>query len=199
MSPVVANVSMSLDGFVEARDGSVEELFGWYSGGEHVTTMPGDGREFRTSAASAAHLQAAVASTGALICGRRLFDLAQGWRGRHPVGVAVFVVTHAAPHGWPHQDAPFTFVIEGVASAVAQARAVAGDKDVAVASADIARQCLDAGLLDAIKVDLVPVLLGAGKPFLAGISRAPVELEDPEITQGEGVTHLYYRVRRREG
>jgi dihydrofolate reductase len=108
----------------------------------------------------------------------------------------VFIVTHAAPEDWPHADAPFTFVTDGVASAAAQARAAARGKDVAVANADVARQCLDAGLLDAIKVDLVPVLLGAGKPFLAGIARAPVALEDPEVVQGAGVTHLYYRVRR---
>jgi dihydrofolate reductase len=195
MSEVVANMSMSLDGFVEAPDGSVDALFGWYSRGEHVITMPGDEREFRTSNASATYLRAAVARTGALLCGRRLFDLTGGWGGRHPVGVPVFVLTHAAPNDWARPDAPFTFVSDGVASAVAQARTAAGGKDVAVASANVARQCLDAGLLDAIRIDLVPVLLGAGTPFLAGISRTPVELEDPEIVSAEGVTHLYYRLR----
>ncbi len=199
MSNVIANMSMSLDGFIEDQDGCVKHLFGWYESGNQATTMPGDEREFRTSSASAAELREAVAATGALICGRRLFDLTKGWGGRHLIGVPVFVVTHRAPDDCPQDDAPFTFVTDGVASAVERAQAVAGKKSVAVASADIARQCLDAGLLDAVKVDLVPVRLGAGKPFFAGIARAPVELDDPVITQGEGVTHLLYRVRRAEG
>jgi dihydrofolate reductase len=195
MSSLIANMSMSLDGFVEARDGGVAPLFAWYESGGRETAMPGDGRRFRTSAASADRLQTAVSSTGAVICGRRLFDLTRGWGGRHPVGAPVFVVTHRPPADWPHPDAPFTFVTGGVEAAVAQARAVAGEKTVAVASADIARQCLELGLLDAIHVDLVPVLLGAGKPWFAGLGDV-VELEDPVITAGEGVTHLLYRVRR---
>jgi dihydrofolate reductase len=195
MSRVVANMSMSLDGFIEARDGGVEQLFAWYTGGEHVTAMPGDGREFRTSEESAAHLRAALGSTGSLICGRRLFDLAHGWHGRHPAGVPVVVVTHSRPRDWQHGEAPFTFVTDGVASAVSRARALAREKDVVVASADVARQCLELGLLDAIVVDLVPVLLGEGKRWFAGLSGV-VGLEGPEITQGVGVMHLRYEVRR---
>ena len=84
---------------------------------------------------------------------------------------------------------------DGVASAVERAKAAAGEKTVAVASADVARQCLELGLLDAIMVDLVPVLLGHGKPWFAGLAGV-VELEDPEVTEGAGVTHLRYRVRR---
>jgi dihydrofolate reductase len=71
---------------------------------------------------------------------------------------------------------------------------VAGDKNVALASADITRQCLDLGLLDAVMVDLVPVILGTGRPFLAGVADT-INLEDPVITAGQGVTHLYYAVR----
>jgi len=130
------------------------------------------------------------------VCGRRLFDLTQGWGGHHPAGVPVFVVTHRVPDDWPHPDAPFTFVTDGVASAVAQARAVAGDRAVAVASADIARQCLDLRLLDGISVDLVPVLLGAGTPFFAGLQQAPVTLSTPTVVEGHGVTHLQFRVHR---
>jgi dihydrofolate reductase len=83
-----------------------------------------------------------------------------------------------------------------VARAVEQARAAAGDGDVAVASPDLTRQCLDLGLLDAIAVDLVPVLLGGGKPFFAGLANTPVRLTDPTVVQGSGVTHLRYEVRR---
>lgn len=97
MSSVIANMSMSLDGFVADRHGRVDQLFEWYSAGEETVTMPGDGREFRTSKASAQGLQDAVERTGALVCGRRLFDLTQGWGGHHPAEAPVFVVTHRPP------------------------------------------------------------------------------------------------------
>ncbi len=192
MSSVIANMSMSLDGFVEDRRGSVRDLFAWYTAGSVTTTMPGDEREFRTSEASAETLRDAVEATGAILCGRTLFDLTNGWGGRHPAGAPVVCVTHDPPADWPHPGV--TFVSTGVADAVARAKEVASGRTVAVASADVARQCLDLGLLDAIKVDLVPVLLGAGKPFLAGVADV-VHLDDPEITRGERVTHLLYRVR----
>src|SRR3954451_7401575 len=96
---------------------------------------------------------AALGSVGGSVCGRRLFDLTQGWGGRHPMGVPVFVVTHSAPTAWAHPEAPFTFVTDGVESAVRQARQVAGEKWVSVASAGVAAQCLDAGLLDRVDID----------------------------------------------
>ncbi len=102
---------------------------------------------------------------GALISGRRLFDITGGWNGNHPMGVPVFVVSHAVPDGWPRRDARFTFVTDGVESAVARAKATAGARAVAVASANVAQQCLKAGLIDEIRVDLVPVLLGEGIRF----------------------------------
>jgi dihydrofolate reductase len=196
MAEVIANMSMSLDGFIEDQRGGVAEVFAWTTSGSTASTMPGDDREFRTSAASADYLRRGVTGTGALVCGRRLFDLTRGWGGRHPVGCPVFVVTHRAPTDWAHPEAPFTFVTDGVASAIRQARAVAGDRTVAVASADIAAQALDLGLLDAVAVDLVPVLLGSGKPFFAGLRSAPVVLDTPTVVEGQGVTHLHYRVRR---
>ena len=195
MSTVVANMSMSLDGFIEDADGGVGEVFAWLGAGDTAVPAPGDGREFRVSRASADHMTASWAGTGALVCGRRLFDLTRGWGGRHPVGCPVFVVTHGAPEDWAHPEAPFTFVTDGVASAVAQASAVSGGRTVAVASADVARQCLDLGLLDAIEVDLVPVVLGSGTPWLAGVQRA-VRLSSPRVVEGGAVTHLRYDVLR---
>lgn len=196
MSTVIANMSMSLDGFIEDRDGDVRQhLFGWTTSGRQSSTMPGDGREFHTSKASAELLREAMAGIGALVCGRTLFDLTHGWGGQHPTRAPVLVVTHREPTGWTHPAAPFTFVLDGVLSAVEQAKAVAGDKMVAIASADIARQCLNQGLLDAVMVDLVPVLLGAGKPWFSGLTDV-IQLDDPVITPGEGVAHLLYQVRR---
>lgn len=196
MGATVANMSMSLDGYIEDSSGGVNEVFAWLSSGDDAVAVPGDEREFRTAPASAEYLREAFAATGALVCGRRLFDLTHGWSGRHPAGVPVFVVTHRPPDDWAHPDAPFTFVTDGVASAVEQARAAAGERTVAIASADITRQCLDLGLLDAIAVDLVPVLLGAGKPFFADLQGAPVTLGTPTVVEGRGITHLRYDVRR---
>jgi dihydrofolate reductase len=191
----MANMSMSLDGFIADPSDGVEHLFGWYFNGnvEIPTAMPQ--LTFRTSEASAAHLRESFASVGALIAGRRLFDHTFGWGGRHPVDVPVFVVTHAVPEGWPRDDAPFTFVTNGVESAVAQAKATAGEKVVAVASPTIVQQCLNAGLLDEISVDLMPVLLGKGIRFFDNLANTPVRLEDPRVIEGTGVTHLIYRVK----
>jgi dihydrofolate reductase len=182
---VIANMSMSLDGFVEDATGSALPLFGWM---ENLAQPSGDAGH-----ASADLFQEATARVGALVCGRRLFDLTKGWGGRHPTGAHVFVVTHHPPADWPHRES-FTFVPDGVASVIAQARQVAGERTVAVATPDITRQCLDLGLLDEIAVDLVPVLLGAGKPFFAGLEHAPVRLGTPTVVQGADVTHLHFRV-----
>ncbi len=196
MGTVIANMSMSLDGFIADPSDEVGPLFDWYRAGPVTTPTADDRWSFQTDEASAEQLRELVSGVGALICGRRVFDLTNGWGGRHPVGCPVFVVTHSVPEGWPHADAPFTFVTDGAESAVAQAQAVAGDRIVAVATPSIAQQLLNAGLLDAIRVDLVPVLLGAGIPFFANLRDTPVMLEDPEVTEGLRVTHLHYRVRR---
>jgi dihydrofolate reductase len=134
--------------------------------------------------------------TGALVVGRKLFDLTDGWDGIHPLGCPVVVVTHSVPDGWPREGAPFTFVTDGIERAVEQAKELAGGKVVGVNGGTIARQCLDAGLLDEIWVDLAPVLLGGGTPFFAELQRAPVELEGPlSVVQGVDVTHMRFRVR----
>ena len=109
----------------------------------------------------------------------------------------MFVVTHSIPGGWPRDDAPFTFVTGGVEKAIAEAKAVAGDKIGAVVSANIAQQCLTDGLLDEIVVDLVPVLLGEGIRFFDNLEGGPIELEGPQVIEGTGVTHLSYRVKPR--
>jgi dihydrofolate reductase len=196
MATVVANMSMSLDGFIADPQDGVEHLFGWYGNGP-VETPTADPRwSFRTSEASAERLRRSLDGIGALVCGRRLFDVTQGWGGSHPMGVPVFVVTHTVPSDWGHPEAPFTFVTDGVESAVALAKQAAGEKTVAVASANVAAQCLDAGLLDQVDIDLIPVILGAGIPFFTGLANAPVAFENPDVVEGEGVTHLSYRVRR---
>jgi dihydrofolate reductase len=195
MGGMVAQMSMSLDGFIADPADGVEHLFDWYENGPVEFVCPDPRWTFHVSEASAGHLREGFGRAGALICGRRLFEHTNAWGGNHPLSVPVFVVTHSVPDGWPQPDKPFTFVTDGVESAVAQAKAVAGDKIVAVASPNIAQQCLDAGLLDGIGVDLVPVLLGDGIRFFDNLRRAPLALEGPQVVEGTGVTHLYYRVK----
>ena len=196
MGKVIADMSMSLDGFIADPHDAVGALFDWFEDGEETFTFPGDGREARVSAPSAEHLRGMLARVGAVVCGRRLYEVARGWGGSHPVGAPVFVVTHSPPDSAPAGSTPLTFVTDGVRSAIAQAQSCAGERDVAVASASIASQCLDAGLLDRIQVSLVPVLLGGGIPFFAHLRQAPVMLGDPRVIPGTRVTHLYYDVRR---
>jgi dihydrofolate reductase len=113
------------------------------------------------------------------------------------MGVPVVVVTHEVPTDWveAHPGAPFHFVTDGVGAAVVQARKIAGDATVAVTAGTIARQCLELGLLDAVAVDLVPVVMGRGRPFFGELSTDDVVLGDPiEYVAGERVTHLVFPV-----
>jgi dihydrofolate reductase len=193
MTKLIADISMSLDGFVADANDRTDHLFGWFFEGEVETPTANPGLTFRTSEASASMLRGAFETVGALLEGRRNFELAQGWGGTHPMGVPAFVVTHEAPEDWPHGDG-VRFVTDGLESAVAQARAAAGDKIVGVATPNLTQQLLDAGLLDEIHINLVPVVLGAGVPFFANLASAPIRLEGPDVLEGTDVTHLTYRV-----
>jgi dihydrofolate reductase len=190
---VVAALSMSLDGFIAHLDDGVEHLFDWYDNGEVDVHWPGNEMVSHVSPASAAYLRDGIAQTGALVVGRRLFDYTQGWGGRHPFGVPVFVVTHHVPAGWPRADAPFTIVTDGLESAVAQAKQVAGDKAVGVAGPNVIQQCLNAKLLDELTIELVPVLLGEGIRFFDNLTNCPVMFENPTVIEGDRVTHLSSR------
>ena len=202
MGTVGTSLSMSLDGFIAGpNDGPErplgeggERLFQWYSSGDTDYTMPSGTMAVKVSAASAAMLREAHGTIGALVTGRRTFDITNGWGGRHPLDVTVFVVTHSVPQGWANDGSPFTFVTDGVESAVAQAKRAAGDKNVGVGAASIVQQCLRAGLLDEIQLDLVPVLLGAGVRLFENLGAEPVELERTSVIEAPGVTHLRFRV-----
>ncbi|MEV4119929.1 dihydrofolate reductase family protein [Micromonospora sp. NPDC049645] len=198
MTKVTTGATMSLDGYIaDASHGGFEHLFQWYANGDVETPTAHPEMTFRTSAASARHLRALTERTGALVVGRRLFDITGGWGGRHPMDVPVVVVTHRVPEGWEPEGDSFVFVTDGIESAVARATALAGDKEVGVNGGTIAAQVVEAGLLDEVHVDLVPVLLGAGVPLFADLKIAPLQLDGPfRVVEGDGVTHLAYRVRR---
>jgi dihydrofolate reductase len=202
MGKVATGLSMSLDGFIAGpNDGpgqplgeGGERLFEWFSAGDTEYGLPGTEMVFRVSQQSAEMLREAHAGMGAFVTGRRTFDISNGWGGSPPLGVPTFVVTHAVRDEWVYEGSPFTFVTEGVEGAVEKARAVAGDRDVAVGAASIAQQCIRAGLLDEIHVDLVPVLLGDGVRLFEHLGAGPIELESTRVIEGVGVTHLTFRV-----
>lgn len=196
---VVMAAAVSLDGFLAAEDDQVGSLHDFYFNGDTPITAPN--REFhvsfKSSPASARYLGDAWSRVGAIVMGRHLFDITNGWDGVPVVGDRVFVVTHSVPTDWEYLDtAPFTFVTDGVASAIAQAKALAGpDRDVAVNGGDVGGQAVAAGLVDVVDVALVPVVFGSGKRFFGGLTEQ-VLLDDPEVVPSERVTHLRYRVRK---
>jgi dihydrofolate reductase len=202
MGKVRTGHSMSLDGFIAGpNDGPEaplgdggERLLAWYSGGDTEYRLPGTDMVFKVSPQSAELLRETRTTTGALVTGRRTFDITNGWGGRHPLDVPTFVVTHTVPQEWVYEESPFTFVTDGLESAVGQAKAVAGDKDVGVVGASIVQQCIRAGLLVEIHVDLVPVLLGGGVRLFEHLGTEPIELEGTRVIEGAGVTHLTFRV-----
>lgn len=195
MGRVIMQAAMSLDGYIADPSDQVGALFDWYTNGDSALTGADPTRPFRVSAASADYLRAMWGRIGAAVIGRHLFDLTNGWGGRPAIGDAVFVVTHQAPADWPFPDAPFTFATDGVAAAVAQARAFVGDRDLALTAGNIGGQALAAGLVDEVCVDLVPVVFGAGVRFFGDYAGSPLLLDDPQIVQGNRVTHLRYTLR----
>jgi dihydrofolate reductase len=201
MGKVRTGHSMSLDGFIAGlNDGPEapmgdggERLLAWYSGGDTEYELPGTEMVFRVSPHTAELLRETRETTGALVTGRRTFDLTNGWGGGHPLDVPVFV-TRTVAQEWVYEGSPFTFVTDGLESAVERARVVAGDKDVGVIGASLVQQCIRAGLLEEVHVDLVPVLLGGGVRLFDHLGTEPIELESTRVIEGVGVTHLTFRV-----
>jgi dihydrofolate reductase len=197
MSKLVAIMSMSLDGFVADSNDGVGEVFDWYmnSGDVEFQTGGSDRMTFKVSAPSAGHLRSLWSELGAVLTGRRTFEVADGWGGNHAWGPA-FVLTHQIPAGWPRPDSTVHFVTDGLASAVRQAKAAAGGKNVAVHGADTIQQLLNAGLLDEIHIDMAAVLVGSGVRLFDHLAGTPAVLGNPTVVQGLGVTHLRYQVRK---
>ena len=202
MGKVAVGLTMSLDGFIAGpNDGPErplgeggERLFEWYSGGDTEYEMPGTGMVFRISPQSVELLREVNERMGAFVTGRRTFDIANGWGGNPPLGVPTFVVTHSVPEEWVYEGSPYTFVTDDVERAVELAKEVAGDRDVAVGAASIAQQCIRAGLLDEVHVNLAPVLLGGGVRLFEHLGTTPIDLESTRVIEAPGVTHLTFRV-----
>jgi dihydrofolate reductase len=197
MTEVIAIMSMSLDGYVAAPGDDVSQVFDWYfsSGDVEVETGGANPMAFRMSEPSAEHVRTLTAGLGAVLTGRRTFEVAQGWGGNHAWGPA-FVVTHGVPEGWPRPGSSVNFVTDGIESAVRQAKEAAGRKSVGVHGADIIQQGLNAGLIDRLQIDVAALLLGSGVRLFDHLTGVPAVLGDPTTVAGVGVTHLSYPVRR---
>ena len=202
MATVVTHAVSSLDGFIARPDDSVGPLFDWYENGDTELYGAKGAWVFHVSKTSAEHVQPWWDACRAMVMGRHLFDTTNGWNGVPSVGEHVFVVTHEAPTDWvpsddlSAEDAPFTFVTDGVASAITRARELAGDGMVAVCAGDVGGQAVAAGLVDEVAIDLAPVLLGTGKRYFGAAALPEGLLDDPTVVQGDRVLHLRYRVRR---
>lgn len=199
MGIVQAQANMSLDGYVAKQDNTIGRLFDWLQNGDVAIPTPAEDFTVHLTPASAEHWRRWVPSLGALVCGRTLFDVTDGWQGRHTLDVPIVVVTHRVPTEWidAHLDAPFSFVT-GVEAAIARAQELAGERVVAVTGGTIARQCLELGLLDEVAVDLVPVVMGQGnRPFFGELASEDVLLGNPTVcVQGDRVLHLVFPVLR---
>lgn len=193
MGKIMAGFTMSLDGFIAGPNDDIGLLFKWYSSGDVDFPLPNTDLVFKISQASADYLREAWDSLGALVTGRRDFDVSNAWGGKALMNLPTFIVTHHPPQEWIYEGSPFTFVTEGVEAAIEQARAVAGEKNIGVGGTTIVRQLLKAGLLDELDIDLAPLLLGDGIRLFDGLPQ-PIELEIQRVVEGTGVTHLSYRV-----
>jgi dihydrofolate reductase len=190
MAIVICDMSMSLDGYVTGPNDSRENPFGDGAGMLHDW--------FSSDAATdddRAILQEMLGSRGAVVMGRKSFDKNEGdggWGDGGPVGdTPCFVVTHNKP-ATPYPKV-FTFVTDGVASAIEQAKRVAGDKAVGLHGATVMQQALPLGLVDQIRVHVIPVLLGAGTP-LFGTLASPITLERTQAVITPAATHIGFRV-----
>lgn len=189
MATVVLDMSMSLDGFVTGPDPRAGQPLG--EGGERLHDWmfsPGD--------VSAAITKELFASTGAVLMGRRIFELGVGPWGDTPFPVPCFVLTHHARADVVMASGTFSFVTAGLTPALDRAKAAAGGRNVLAHTPDIGQQLLRAGLLDEIQLHLVPILLGAGRRLFEDTGPGAAELQQVKAIETPDVTHLYYRVRR---
>ncbi len=202
MTRVVIDMSVSLDGFVAGPDDGKAHPLG-LQGGKHVFDWYSSGTEeyrhplFRPApGANRAEVERMFVESGAYIFGRRTYEIASGWGGRHPVnGAPTFVLTHHPPADYPRGPSHLTFVTDGIESAIRQARSVAGGKDIKLGGASPGQQALAAGLCDEILIHLAPCLLGSGVRLFSELPEG-IRLEKLSVSDGPFATHLRYRVLR---
>lgn len=184
MARVIVGMTTSIDGFVADESGSADRLY------PDLATLRGTG-----------YMNALIEETGAVLMGRRTFEMGDpdSYVGNYEFQVPVFVLTHKPPLVPPKQDEhlTFTFVTDGVESAIAQAMAAAGDRAVqVVGGASVAQQLLQAGLVDEIRIDVMPVMLGAGLRFFGNTGLERLQLKTIGVQEVGARTSLRYRIKK---
>jgi dihydrofolate reductase len=178
MGKLVMDMSMSLDGFIAGPNDDVERLHHWIFEGQtaHGTNIRDE----------------VLQNTGAFVMGRRTFELHPSG----PYGLPAFILTHDPNRleGLKTGRSAVTFVTDGIESALKQAEAVAADKNIGLMGANIQQQYLSAGLVDEVRIHLIPVLLGGGTRLFDHLGPKPIALEQLEVIESPGVTHLIFRV-----
>jgi dihydrofolate reductase len=202
MGKVFVDITTSLDGFIAGPNDSPD--LGLGEGGERLqewvyglaTWREPHGLAGGTSGQDAEILDEAFRDTGAVVLGKRMFDNAKGWGDNPPFHVPVFVLTHEARETITKEGGTtFTFVTDGIESALAQARDAAGDKNISIAGgANTIEQYLHAGLIDEMQIHLVPLMLGGGIRLFDQVDPELIQLEGTRVVESPGVTHLKYRV-----
>jgi dihydrofolate reductase len=182
MGKVILGTTMSLDGFIHDKDGSVSQLY-----------------PDLAALADTESLQESMNTTGAVVMGRHAYAMGEpdDYVDHYEYQVPIFVLTHHVPEKMPKQSdqLTFTFVTEGIESAITQAKAAAGDKNVViVGGASTAQQCLRAGLADELHIDIRHVLLGDGLRFFDQTGAEPAQFESVGVAESPGITHLRLRV-----
>lgn len=171
MGKVIAGMTVSLDGFINDSNGSVEKLFPDFAELHNVPSF-----------------QEMIKNTGAAIMGRHVYEMADpfAWANEdYEFQTPLFVLTHRPPEKYPKGNGrlSFTFVTDGIESAVSQAKRAAGDKDVQVIGGSTVQQCLNAGLCDELQIDIIPVLLGKGKRLFENIDTEKIKLERANVEE----------------
>lgn len=181
MGNVIIGATLSLDGFMNDRDGDISRLYPDFEA-LHRTEM----------------LKEEICMTGAVVMGRRSYEMAQGDLTGYEYQVPIFVLTHTVPDEMPkgqNDRLTVSFVTNGIEQAIAQAKAAAGDKQVTVVGgAQTARQCLRAGLVDEIHIGIVPVLFGEGLRFFDPLVDEQMKLEQMRVFESPARTDLWFRV-----
>lgn len=196
MSRVILSMAMSLDGFITGPQDDAQNpagingmrLMDWLSLGESDSVGG-----YRPTHPSSQIVFDEFMSTGAIITGKRTGDFAGYWGGDHHDGVPIFVPTHQPPAENPFEQVHY--VTDGIEACMQRAKAAAGDRDVGLHGAYTAQECLKAGVLDVIDIQLRPFLLGQGRLLFDGLPPEHIELELVRTLEAPGVLHLRYQVR----
>jgi dihydrofolate reductase len=198
VSATVLYMSMSLDGFIAGPNEGPGNGLG--DGGHRLhewalTGAEADDKGFRRLAGVDRQVVDEFMATGAVVAGRGTFEPAGGWGGDHHDGVPIFVLSRHEP-GIDTAQWPLVTYVNDVSTAMTEAKQAAGDKNVLVHGAATAQLALAAGILDELEIHLIPVLLGQGRRLFDHLAPEHIELERTRVLEGDGVTHMHYRVQR---